>query len=335
MFFQCIGNAVFALVCTKHAHSAAGTCELAVTRLPLTPFSLLTVLSLPSATPVGLFSPPAKDASSVPASAYFSMSASYIGAMFSSNLALGYMSYPAQALAKSCKLIPVMLSRFLIMKEVKYTRREVIQVVAITAGIGIFMLGADGGGHGGSAKKEKETSWLGLGLCILSLALDGYTGPAQEKLNKQHKLSMATMMFYLNAWAVALVAVALLATGQMWTGLQFCMDNPTIVPEAALFSLLAASGQALILYTLLQFNSLVVVTVTTTRKFFTILLSVVLYGHALGFEQWTGVTLVFAGLSLDIYAKYADRHAHHGHGHGHGKKAGPAEAVPLVEAKRK
>ena len=274
----------------------------------------------------------------MPASAYFSMSASYIGAMFSSNLALGYMSYPAQALAKSCKLIPVMLSRFLIMKEVRYSRREVVQVIAITAGIGIFMLGSDGSGHG--AKKEKETSWLGLGLCIFSLALDGYTGPAQEKLNKRYKLSMATMMFYLNAWAVALVAAALLLTGQMWTGLQFCMDNPSIVPEAGLFSLLAASGQALILYTLLQFNSLVVVTVTTTRKFFTILLSVVLYGHALGIEQWTGVALVFAGLSLDIYAKYSSRHPHdhgHGHGHGHAKKAvgaGP-EAVPLVEAKRK
>lgn len=282
----------------------------------------------------------------MPATAYFSMSASYIGAMFSSNLALGYMSYPAQALAKSCKLIPVMLSRFLIMHEVKYTRREIVQVVAITAGIGIFMMGADSAHGSSSAKKEKETSWLGLGLCILSLALDGYTGPAQEKLNRRHKLSMATMMFYLNAWAVAMVAAGLLATGQMWTGLQFCVDNPSIVPEAALFSLLAASGQALILYTLLQFNSLVVVTVTTTRKFFTILLSVLLYGHALGIEQWTGVALVFAGLSLDIYAKYAERHTHghavhgaqpgaHAHGHGaHGKHA-THEVVPLVEAKKK
>jgi UDP-galactose transporter B1 len=238
------------------------------------------------------------------------MSVSYIGAMFSSNLALGYMSYPAQALAKSCKLIPVMLSRFIIMKEVKYTRREVVQVIAITAGIGVFMLGAPS-----ASKKEKETSWLGLGLCILSLALDGYTGPAQEKLNRQNKLSMSTMMFYLNAWAVLLVAVALFVTGEMTDGIAFCIENPEIIPEAFMFSFLAASGQALILYTLLQFNSLVVVTVTTTRKFFTILLSVVLYGHALNSPQWTGVAMVFAGLSLDIYAKYADRHKHHHHHH--------------------
>jgi UDP-galactose transporter B1 len=249
------------------------------------------------------------------------MSASYIGAMFSSNLALGYMSYPAQALAKSCKLIPVMLSRFVLMRgDVRYSRREVLQVIAITAGIGVFMMGAEGSGHG---KKERETSWLGLGLCILSLALDGYTGPAQERLNKTYpQLSMATMMFYLNAWAILLVAVALMFTGQMMPGLQFCMDNPSILSEAALFSLCASSGQALILYTLLQFNSLVVVTVTTTRKFFTILLSVVLYGHALAGPQWAGVALVFAGLSLDIYAKYADRGKH---GHKHAGKGQDAE----------
>ena len=70
-------------------------------------------------------------------------------------------------------------------------------------------------------------------------------------------------MFYLNFWAILLVAVALVINGEMWTGLAFCMENPSFLPEAAAFSLMAASGQALILYTLLQFNSLVVVTVTT------------------------------------------------------------------------
>jgi len=292
VFFQCIGNAVFALA-------------------------------------AGLFTRSKTPEAKVPATAYFFMSASYIGAMFSSNLALGYMSYPAQALAKSCKLIPVMLSRFILMREVKYSAREVVQVIAITAGIGVFMLGAEGGGggHGGSSKKERETSWLGLALCIFSLALDGYTGPAQERLNKAHKLSMSTMMFYLNAWAVLLVAVALVLTGQMQTGIAFCVNNPAILPEAALFSLCAAAGQALILYTLLQFNSLVVVTVTTTRKFFTILLSVLMYGHALAGMQWAGVALVFVGLSVDIYAKYADKGKPHGHGHGHGKEAAPVPAA--------
>ena len=35
--------------------------------------------------------------------------ATYIGAMLSSNAALMHVSYPTQALAKSCKMIPVMI----------------------------------------------------------------------------------------------------------------------------------------------------------------------------------------------------------------------------------
>lgn len=38
---------------------------------------------------------------------------------------------------------------------------------------------------------------------------------------------------------------------------------------------------------------------TTTRKFFTILASVVFYGNALVSRQWVGVVLVFLGLGLD------------------------------------
>jgi len=48
---------------------------------------------------------------------------------------------------------------------------------------------------------------------------------------------------------------------------------------------------------------LALTTVTTTRKFFTILFSVFLYGHVLSLQQWTGVSMVFLGLAVDAYAK--------------------------------
>ena len=42
---------------------------------------------------------------------------------------------------------------------------------------------------------------------------------------------------------------------------------------------------------------------TTTRKLFTILFSVMLYGHVLSSLQWLGVALVFVGLSIDVVEK--------------------------------
>ena len=68
-----------------------------------------------------------------------------------------------------------------------------------------------------------------------------------------------------------------------------------------------SAGQTFIFYTLKHFNSLVLATITTTRKFFTILASVFLFGHALISEQWIGVALVFLGLVLELYQKYNGR----------------------------
>ena len=157
---------------------------------------------------------------SVPWLDYVQIAFSYIGAMYSSNLALNYMSYPAQSLAKSCKLIPVMLMRVLVLGK-RYALHEYLQVLLITAGICAFMMFEDGHKGGGGKEEGSSTSAIGFLLCLLSLALDGFTGPTQERINAQHHPSMAQMMFFLNLYAVLLVAALLLITGQLWTGLTF------------------------------------------------------------------------------------------------------------------
>ena len=52
-------------------------------------------------------------------------------------------------------------------------------------------------------------------------------------------------------------------------------------------------------YTLARFSSLVLVTVNVTRKMFTMLLSVVLFGHTVTGRQWGGVGLVFSGIGAE------------------------------------
>ena len=51
-----------------------------------------------------------------------------------------------------------------------------------------------------------------------------------------------------------------------------------------------------IFYIIKEYGSLVNVTVTITRKFFSILLSVVLFSHPVAPLQWVGIASVFAGL---------------------------------------
>lgn len=50
-----------------------------------------------------------------------------------------------------------------------------------------------------------------------------------------------------------------------------------------------------------NFGPLACSVVTTTRKFFTVLCSVILFGNVLIPRQWLGAVLVFAGLFADMF----------------------------------
>lgn len=52
-------------------------------------------------------------------------------------------------------------------------------------------------------------------------------------------------------------------------------------------------------HTLSTFSSVLLVTVTVTRKMFTMILSVVAFGHRLSEMQWLGVALVFGGIGVE------------------------------------
>ncbi len=243
----------------------------------------------------------------VPLRDYFGIAMSYIGAMFASNAALAFVSYPTQALGKSCKLIPVMLTRIFV-NRISYEWSEYFNVALTTAGITVFQLY-----QSASEKKGLETgdSAYGLILLFISLALDGYTGPKQEHLIARHKPSITHMMFWMNAWSVVAVGIALVATGRFLPGVEFCMAYPHVVTKMVVFSLLSAFGQIAILITVFKFDSLVLTTITTTRKFFTLLASVVWYGHELTAMQWAGVAMVFIALGLNARAKYSKKKHHH------------------------
>lgn len=234
--------------------------------------------------------------SKMPVKSVAMMGLCYISAMMCSNEALKYVSYPTQALAKSCKMIPVMIAR-LITGDARFSITETLTVLLITAGITVFRMA-------GKELSNEGNSVYGLLLLFGSLALDGATGVGQDRLNKQHRPSAFQLMFHLNFWVVLMLAVAVLVTGQGIEGWIFCVKNPQAALYIAMFSVSSGIGQIFIFYALKNFNSLVLATITTTRKFFTILASVFMFGHALLPTQWVGVLLVFVGLMLELYQKY-------------------------------
>eukprot|EP00752_Nemacystus_decipiens_P004865 g4428.t1 len=223
----------------------------------------------------------------------------YISAMVLSIEALKYVNFPTKELGKSCKMIPVMLFGVLFAKK-RYSLREYLCVGLITAGIVTFNLSKTA--H--TNIEGKENSAYGLCLLLLSLVLDGVTTSAQERLKAVCKPTMHEMMFFMNAWALAILSAAVYLSGQWAEGLLFCTENPLLMCCILSFSLASTAGQNFIFYTITTFNPLVMTTIATTRKLFTIVLSVVLYGHTIGPPQWGGVVMVFAGIGYEMRCKY-------------------------------
>ena len=62
--------------------------------------------------------------------------------------------------------------------------------------------------------------------------------------------------------------------------------------------------QVFIFITVTSFGPLPCSIITTTRKFFTILASVIIFANPMNSRQWVGTVLVFTGLGLDsVYGK--------------------------------
>eukprot|EP00270_Netrium_digitus_P010905 TRINITY_DN341_c0_g1_i4.p1 TRINITY_DN341_c0_g1~~TRINITY_DN341_c0_g1_i4.p1 ORF type:complete len:357 (+),score=3.43 TRINITY_DN341_c0_g1_i4:166-1236(+) len=219
-------------------------------------------------------------------------------------IALKYISYPAQVLAKSSKMIPVMLAGAIIYG-VRYTLPEYICTILVAAGVSSFAL------FKSSSKAMKKIAHpnplFGYTLCLINLALDGFTNATQVSITHRYpKCSAYHLMMGMNLWGT--IYMILYSFIWPWGGgfgaLTFCRSHPQAATDILLYCLCGAVGQNFIFLTINKFGALVNTTVTTTRKFMSILISAIWTGNSLTSHQWGGVSLVFSGLSLQIYLKW-------------------------------
>ena len=135
--------------------------------------------------------------------------------------------------------------------------------------------------------------------------------------------SLHESMMWTNASGGIVALVLALLTGHMVGGIKFAIAHPEVLYSICLFSMASAVGQNFIFYVVTQFNPLVLTTVTTTRKIFSTLYSVFRNpANSLNTMQWSGCSLVFAGLLGDIVRKYLPA----------APKAAPPPPPPAVEA---
>ena len=229
-----------------------------------------------------------------PKSYYMGCSFCYLSAMLASNYALNWVSYPTQVIGKSCKPIPILILTTILAQRSHHFIRWISSFLMV-AGVILFHLFKPG--------KEIDYSMSpGDFLIVTSLMFDGFTASFQEVINKEYKTNSYLLMYQLNKWAVIfLFPFVLFVEGS--SAYQFMIRNPQVLPLIFGFSFTSAIGQIFIYLTLTNFGPLTLSLLTTLRKFFTVLGSVVIFGHTLSNLQQLSVLVVFTGILMDNFGK--------------------------------
>ena len=142
--------------------------------------------------------------------------------------------------------------------------------------------------------------------------MDGVVGGTQKRL----KANMSKegiepksydFMFYTNLYMMLSGIIISIVLGELKAALVYCTTNPKINGMILRFSICSAIGQSFIFYTVANFDPLVCSTITTTRKIFSVLISLFFKGHQQGYNTWFGVCIAALGILSEVHHKFTIR----------------------------
>lgn len=191
-------------------------------------------------------------------------------------------------------------------------------VALVTLGVAVFTIhhpstASKAAKHSSKSGEEKNLSW-GLFLLGVNLLFDGLTNSTQDHIFSTFRpYSGPQMMCAQNIMSTALTVSYLIFApfigpttigqyigmgdgSELSAAISFIKAYPRVGWDVLGFAICGAIGQVFIFHTLSVFSSLLLVTVTVTRKMLTMILSVIWFGHRITGMQWLGVGLVFGGI---------------------------------------
>jgi len=215
--------------------------------------------------------------------------------------ALKYVTFAVQTVAKSGKMLPVLLWGCLLFKK-KYSWRDAGVAVVITGGCALFLLtSATHKTHLRRSRQDNDA--MGIACMMLYLFFDGFTSTFQDKLFRAHHMEVANQILYVAGTSTVISFTLLVSSEEFIPASLFLYRHPGCAINVILLSLAAAAGQLFISMTIKNYGSLVFATIMTTRQVLSILLSSILFSQALSMGQISALVLLFGGLYFNTLMK--------------------------------
>lgn len=213
--------------------------------------------------------------------------------------ALKFVSFPTQVLCKASKMIPVMIMGKVISGK-SYPYSEYFVAIFLSFGTSLFLLSH----HSDHSLYNKPTTVVGLFILLGYMIFDSFTSNWQSALFKEHKMSSMQMMFGTNVFSSLFTFCSLIQTGGFFHSLSLMTLHPQLLYQVFVLSMTSATGQLFIFYTINNFGPIVFVIIMTTRMILSIVLSCIIYKHALASQAIVGVVIVFLAISYRTFLKF-------------------------------
>ncbi|KAG5598715.1 hypothetical protein H5410_030085 [Solanum commersonii] len=179
-------------------------------------------------------------------------------------IALKYVSFPVQTLAKCAKMIPVMIWGTIIMQK-KYKGQDYFVAFLVTLGCSLFILYPAEGDTSPYSRERESTIW-GVSLMMGYLGFDGFTSTFQDKLFKGYDMEIHTQIFYTTVCSCLLSFTGMIMQGNLLMAIDFVSRHHDCFFDIALLSTVATASQFFISYTIRTFGALTFATIMTTRQ---------------------------------------------------------------------
>lgn len=227
-------------------------------------------------------------------------------AVCTSNLAYNHAivltNFPVVMMVRSCGVLSVVLVGVLF-TGVKDTRlklgsRKILIAAVATVGMIIFKV------FDPNVKPNSHhTELLGILLLMLSLLADGFLPDFQAVIKSEYRPHPAVLMGEVNKWAFLLTIGFSVVSGNFLNMVGFIADHRKLLQDLGMIAVLATAGQMFIYRIVREFRQHMVPFIITTRKIFTVAISILTYGHQISPMQMVGLALVLGISTYEFFSE--------------------------------
>ena len=142
--------------------------------------------------------------------------------------------------------------------------------------------------------------WIGYLLMFISISGEALFTDSQAFCKIAYRPTINHLMFTVNLMTTLICLLGMIIKGDVLDSLVFCQSHPYVIMDIVLIGLLQVLGQISIYFIVLNFKQHIFPLVSTTRKVFTVLLSIFIFNHKMNIYQWVALILVFGGMGYEL-----------------------------------